>query len=92
MIFACLKKVTLNTLFYHWDLNDNTKSQHCRSLHLFIKVQTRNSKDELAEILDDRIKLRITAVPIDGKANKHLIQFLAKLFGVPEIQYSNKKR
>lgn len=51
---------------------------------MFIKVQTRASNDELAEILDDRIKVRITAPPIDGKANKHLIQFLAKLFEIPK--------
>lgn len=28
------------------------------------------------------VKIRITAPPIDGKANTHLIKFLAKTFGV----------
>lgn len=63
--------------FYRWE-ND--------SLHLFIKVQPKASKDELAEVLTDsigdRIKIRICAPPIDGKANKHLIKFLASIFNV----------
>ena len=60
-------------MFYHWEEND---------LHLFIQVQPKASKDELSEILNNRIKIRITAPPIDGKANMHLIKFLAKLFNL----------
>ena len=51
-------------------------------LILHIKVQPRASKDELAEILGDSLKVRITAAPVDGAANAHLIAFLAKLFKV----------
>ena len=28
------------------------------------------------------LKVRITAPPVDGKANEHLIKFIAKQFGV----------
>lgn len=59
--------------FYHWE--DGT-------LHLFIKVQPKASKDEFADIQEDRIRIRITAPPVDGKANQHLVKFLAKAFGV----------
>lgn len=62
-------------MFYHWD-DEN--------LHLFLRVQPKASKDEFSEILDDRIKLRITAPPVDGKANKYLIKFLSKVFKVPK--------
>ena len=51
---------------------------------LAIKVQPKASKDEIAGILDDgTIKIRLTAPPADGKANKALIKFLSKLIGVP---------
>ncbi|MBI3188613.1 MAG: YggU family protein [Gammaproteobacteria bacterium] len=55
-------------------------------LLLNIKVQPRASKDELAEILGDSLKVRITAPPVDGAANKHLIAFLAKIFKVSKSQ------
>ena len=53
-------------------------------MHLFVRVQPKSSKDEFAEVLGDRIKLRITAPPVDGKANKHLIKLLSKWFKVPK--------
>jgi hypothetical protein len=55
-------------------------------LHLFIKVQPKASKNEFAEVLEDRIKVRITAPPVDGKANEGLVKFIAKTFGVAKSQ------
>lgn len=54
-------------------------------LILAVKVQPRASKDELLW-QGEQLKLRITAPPVDGKANEHLIAFLAKLFRVPKSQ------
>ena len=34
--------------------------------------------------MGDQIKLRISAAPVDGKANAHLIKFLAQEFSVPQ--------
>lgn len=70
--------------FYQW-LNDD--------LILFVRVQPKASKDELGEIINnetqaDQIKIRITAAPVDGKANKHLIAYLSKLFSVAKSQIS----
>ena len=59
--------------FYEWQDD---------KLILRIKVQPRASKDEIAEILGDSLKIRITAPPVDGKANQHLLAYLAKLFKV----------
>ena len=53
-------------------------------LHLSCKLQPKASKDEFVEVADGRVKIRITAPPVDGKANKHLIKFLAKQFKVPQ--------
>lgn len=71
--------------FYKWEGDE---------LHLFIKVQPKASKDEFGEVLTDslcdRIKIRITAPPIDGKANKHLVKFLSTVFKVPKSSINIK--
>ncbi|MDX1491050.1 MAG: DUF167 family protein [Pseudohongiellaceae bacterium] len=48
------------------------------------KLQPKAAKDEFVEISEGRMKIRITAPPVDGKANKHLIKFLAKQFKVAQ--------
>jgi uncharacterized protein (TIGR00251 family) len=53
-------------------------------LFLQIKLQPGASKDSIVGPHGDHIKIRITAPPVDGKANKHLIKFLAACFGVPQ--------
>jgi len=53
------------------------------NLLLTIRVQPRASRDEIVGPYDDALKVRITAPPVDGKANTHLIKFLAKCFAVP---------
>ncbi len=63
--------------WYQWDQND---------LILRLRVQPRASRDGFAGPLGERFKVRITAPPVDGEANAHLIRFLAKAFGVPQSQ------
>lgn len=53
---------------------------------LFCHLQPKASKDEFAGLHGERLKIRITAPPIDGKANRHLTKFLAKQFGVGQRQ------
>lgn len=53
-------------------------------LQLKLKVQTRASTEEFAEILDNRIKLRIKAAAVDGKANEAIIKVLSKEFRTPK--------
>lgn len=54
-----------------------------QDLIIRIRVQPRASHNGFAEMLEDRIKLRLTAAPVDGKANAHLKKYLAGLFRVP---------
>ena len=61
--------------FYRWQGED---------LLLSVKVQPRARRDEIAGILGTQIKIRIKAPPVDGRANNHLIGYLAKLFEVPK--------
>ena len=43
-----------------------------------IRVVPRASKDEIQGILGDSLKVRIQSPPIDGKANAHLVKWLAR--------------
>lgn len=63
----------MNHGFYEWNHDD---------LILRIKVQPKASKDELCEAMGNCLKVRITAPPVDGKANLYLIKFLARQFKV----------
>ena len=50
---------------------------------LAIRVTPRSSKNQIAEILDDgTIRIRLTAPPVEGKANEALISFLADVLDV----------
>jgi hypothetical protein len=55
-------------------------------LVLQVQIQPRASSDAIAGVLGDRLKIRLTAPPVEGKANEHLIAWLARLFGVPKSQ------
>jgi uncharacterized protein (TIGR00251 family) len=50
----------------------------------FLKVylQPKSSKNEIVGPYRDGIKIKVTALPIEGKANEALIRFLAKEFGI----------
>lgn len=46
-------------------------------------IQPKASRDEISGVQDERLKIRISAAPVDGKANTHLIRFLADVLDVP---------
>lgn len=56
--------------------------QDGEDLILFLRIQPRAKRDEFGEIVGGYRKLRIQAPPVDGKANEHLIRFLAGELGV----------
>ena len=49
---------------------------------LSVRVQPRARRDELVGPEGGWLKVRITAPPVEGKANEHLRRFLAGVFGV----------
>jgi len=53
-------------------------------LLLSLYVQPRSSRNELVGLHGESLKLRLTTPPVDGKANKAVIIFLAKLLKIPK--------
>ena len=60
------------------------------SLLLKIIVQPKASKNEITGLHDDALKLRLTTPPIEGRANKAVIAFLAKRLHLPKSSISIK--
>ncbi len=48
-----------------------------------VLVQPRASRAKLGPIYDGRLKVSVTASPVDGEANASMIELLAKSLGVP---------
>jgi len=56
------------------------------ALILELHVQPGAKQDEIVGLHGDRVKIKISAPPVDGKANRHLLEFLATTFGVAKAQ------
>ena len=49
-----------------------------------VYIQPRAAKNAVAGLHDQALKIRLTAPPVDGAANKMCLQFLAKQLKVPK--------
>jgi uncharacterized protein (TIGR00251 family) len=58
--------------------------QEAEDLLLRLVLQPKASRDAFVGLLGNELKIAITAPPIDGQANKHLVKFLSKQFKVPK--------
>ena len=67
-------------------MNNSFVKHDNADLILSLTIQPKSSKDQLVGDHNGRCKIRITAPPVDGKANLHLIKYLAKLFQVSKSQ------
>ncbi|MBS0351536.1 MAG: YggU family protein [Proteobacteria bacterium] len=67
--------------------NENSSPQYFRwqndSLYLDLLVQTYASHDEIVGVHGNRLKVRLSASPVAGNANDHLIKVMAEYYGVP---------
>ena len=48
-----------------------------------VRLQPRASKNEIAGLHGDALRVRVTAPPVDGLANEALIDFLSRALQVP---------
>lgn len=51
---------------------------------LNVRAQPRSSRSGLDGVLGEAVKVRIKCAPVDGKANKELVETLADAFGLPK--------
>jgi uncharacterized protein (TIGR00251 family) len=69
--------------FYSWTTDD--------TLILRVYLQPAASHNKVVGIHNSALKIRLTAPPVSGQANKHLLKYLANLFEVPQKQVELKK-
>ena len=60
------------------------KKENNDKISLAVHVQPKAAHNRIDGLHGERIKLRITAPPVDGKANAAVIGFIAKLFNIPK--------
>jgi uncharacterized protein (TIGR00251 family) len=53
-------------------------------VRLAVQIQPNAKKTEVVGVLDDALKLKLQAQPIEGRANEALVKFLAGVLGVPK--------
>lgn len=66
-------------MWYRWDGD---------AVIIVLRVVPRASRDEVVGPYGDALKVRITAPPVDGAANAHLIQWFAQLCKVQKARVS----
>ena len=49
---------------------------------LSVRAQPRSSKAGIDGLIGDAVKVRVRCAPVDGKANKELVETLADEFGI----------
>ncbi|MFZ2975435.1 MAG: DUF167 domain-containing protein [Candidatus Moraniibacteriota bacterium] len=53
-------------------------------MRIYVKVIPRSSQNKVEKISEGEYKVKLTAPPVDGEANKMLIEILAEHFDVPK--------
>ncbi|MGQ9424918.1 DUF167 domain-containing protein [Gilvimarinus sp. F26214L] len=61
----------------HYQWHGETLTLHCH-------IQPGAKRSEAAGLHGDRMKIKLKAPPVDGKANAQLISFMAEAFAVPK--------
>ena len=51
---------------------------------LNVRAQPRSSRSGIDGTIGDAVRVRIRCAPVDGKANKELVETLADAFGIPK--------
>ena len=57
-----------------------------RDLRLEVYITPGSARDRIMGLHDGRLKIQISAPPVDGQANKALVRFISELLGVPRAQ------
>ncbi len=57
-------------------------NESSEGITIALKVVPRAKRDEIVGVEGDALKVRLTAPPVEGKANEELVKFLAKKLDV----------
>ncbi|MBS1969910.1 MAG: YggU family protein [Bdellovibrionales bacterium] len=57
-----------------------------RGVKLTLFIQPKASKNEIIGPHNGALKVKITAPPVDGKANAELVEFLSEILEIPKRQ------
>ena len=52
------------------------------AVRLAVQIQANAKKTEVVGVLDDALKIKLAAQPVEGKANEALVKWLAATLGV----------
>ena len=63
-------------------------SETAEGVVLNVRAQPRSSRSGVDGVIGDALKVRIRSAPVDGKANKELVETLADFFGVAKSRVS----
>ena len=55
-----------------------------KDLSIKIYLQSKASRNEIVGAYRDGIKVKVTAPPVEGKANEELLRFLSKVWRIPQ--------
>jgi uncharacterized protein len=53
-------------------------------IRISVQITPNAKKSEVIGVLDDALKIRLQAQPIEGKANEALVRFMADMLSVPK--------
>ena len=84
--------ITKKILVYNHNM-DNSEQYSCitekgNDTVLIIRLTPNSSKNEYCEITNEFLKVKVTAQPIENKANKALIEFLSDSLNLPKTRFS----
>lgn len=72
-------------------MNAVERIENPQGIRLRIFLQPKASRDQIVGLHDGEVKIAITAPPVDGAANAHLLKYLSKLFKVPKSSIELEK-
>ena len=78
------------------NLTDLNITKYKNGVTFKVKVIPNSSASQITEIIEDYLKIKLNAPPIENKANKETIGLISKSFGIPkssiEIVFGDKNK
>ena len=63
---------------------DNLSPKSEEKIFLSVHIQPNASKNEVSGMINEMVKIKITAPPVDNKANNECLEFLSNILHIPK--------